>query len=871
MSDTNPENCTGPEEHTSSETLPAPYSAREVDIWLDRIRNLCFNAPGMIYQYQLFPDGRSCFPYASDNIRSIYEVEPADVRTDASPVLARVHEADFDRVVETIRRSAETGSVWEDEYRVKLPQRGLRWLWGKARPETQPDGSVTWHGYLTDVTDRREIQEALEASEDRLRRLTENMREVVWLRSADNERLLYVNRAYERIWGRSCESLYRNPSSFLDALHPDDREAVTEGFRGYLETGEFHMEFRIVRPDGEVRWVEVTSYPARAGADGQAANVGRAVDITDRRATDDALRQSEERYRLISKHTSDAIVVFDHDYSISHASAAHQRLFGYSPEYIQALTLEDVFELIHPEDREATHCRVFQAIEAGEAGAVYAYRFRTRDDRWVWREDSASLLYDEGGRFRRAYVISRDLTAQKEQERALREAKVEAEQANQAKSEFLANMSHELRTPLNGVIGFTDLLRDTPLSPMQSQYVSSIHTAGRALLDIINNVLDLSKIEAGHMDLDPVRTDLIALARSVADIVKYQASKKNLDFLLRIHPQVPRYAVVDPVRLKQILMNLLGNAVKFTSRGMVELSVTFSPVEREGRGRIHFEVRDTGMGISREQRARLFKAFSQGDASVTRKFGGTGLGLVISNLLAAKMGSRIVVESEPGIGSSFSIEIEVEVANEAPLGEVPDDDLEPAYTGIPSLDHMDGLLFGLAPPPEDPSAPDLEPGSAAAAAAAAAPPEGTEPQRRPGDGAAVPPVPVVLLVEDIQVNMFLARALVAKLIPGVCILEANDGGEALRVLEQNPVDLVLMDVQMPGMDGLTATRLLREREGDGERIPVVALTAGALSEERERCMAAGMDEFLSKPLVVNDLKRVLESYLEEIPTSGRTS
>ena len=868
MSDTNPENFPGPARHNSAETLPAPPAAREVDIWLERIRNLCFNAPGMIYQYQLFPDGRSCFPYASDNIRSIYEVEPADVRTDASPVLARVHEADFDRVVETIRRSAETGSVWEDEYRVKLPQRGLRWLWGKARPETQPDGSVTWHGYLTDVTDRREIQEALQASEDRLRQLTENMREVVWLRSADNQRMLYVNRAYERVWGRSCESLYRNPSSFLDALHPDDREAVTEGFRGYLETGEFHMEYRIVRPDGEVRWVKAKSYPARAGADGQAANVGRAVDITDRKATDDALRQSEERFRLISKHTSEAIVVFDHDYSISHASAAHERLFGYSPEYIQALTLEDVFELIHPEDQEATRRHVFQAMEAGDAGAVYAYRFRTGDERWVWREDSASFLYDEGGRFRGAYVISRDLTAQKEQERALREAKVAAEQANQAKSEFLANMSHELRTPLNGVIGFTDLLRDTPLSSMQSQYVSSIHTAGRALLDIINNVLDLSKIEAGHMDLDPVRTDLIALARSVADIVKYQASKKNLDFLLRIHPHVPRYAVVDPVRLKQILMNLLGNAVKFTSRGMVELSVTFSPMEEGGRGRIHFEVRDTGMGISQEQRARLFKAFSQGDASVTRKFGGTGLGLVISNLLAAKMGSRIVVESEPGIGSSFSVEIEVEVANEAPLGEVADDDLEPAHAGMPSLDHMDGLLFGLAPPPEDPSAPDLEPGSAAAAAAATAPPGGTEPQRQPEDGTAAPPVPAVLIVEDIQVNMFLARALVAKLVPGVRILEANDGREALSVLEQNPVDLVLMDVQMPGMDGLAATRRLREREADGERIPVVALTAGALSEERERCMAAGMDEFLSKPLVVNDLKRVLESYLEEIPSAG---
>ncbi|TVR61324.1 MAG: PAS domain S-box protein [Gemmatimonadales bacterium] len=858
MSDKSPETAGQPDPQATSGTLLKPPSAQEVDLWLNRVRNLCFNAPGMIYQYQLFPDGRSCFPYASDNIRSIYEVEPGDVRTDASSVLARVHEADFDRVVETIRQSAETGTVWEDEYRVRLPERGLRWLWGKAQPEAQPDGSVIWHGYITDVTDRREIQEALEASEDRLRRLTENMREVVWLRSGDNRRILYVNQAYERVWGRSCESLYQNPSSFLDSVHPEDREAVTEGFRGYLETGEFHMAYRIVRPDGGVRWIEAQSYPARSGADGNAANVGRAVDVTTRRATDEALGRSEERFRLISKHTSDAIVVFDHDYCITHASAAHKRLFGYSPEYLQGLTLNDVFEMIHPEDRENTRRHVFDAIRDRLGGTVYAYRFRTRDGRWVWREDSASFLYDAGGRFRGAYIIARDLTAQKEQEKVLRDAKAAAERANQAKTEFLANMSHELRTPLNGVIGFTDLLRDTPLSPIQGQYVSSIHTAGRALLDIINNVLDLSKIEAGRLELDLVRTDLMALARTVADIVKYQASKKNLDFLLRIHPRVPRYAVVDPVRVKQILMNLLGNAVKFTSRGMVELSMSFSPLPEANRGRIRFDVRDTGMGISEEQRGRLFKAFSQADASVTRRFGGTGLGLVISGLLADKMGSRIEMESEPGVGSTFSVEIEVEVANEAPLGEVPDEELVTVSGPDSSLDDLGGLLFGLGTPSEDPSAPDLEPGSAALASAMAAP-AGWDQQAPTDEGATS--TPVVLIVEDIQVNLFLAKALVGKLMPDVRILEAHNGSEALEVLERHPVELVLMDVQMPGMDGLTATRRLREREVDGERIPVVALTAGALSEERERCMAAGMDDFLSKPLVVDDLKRVLEHYL----------
>ncbi len=515
-----PDTVSPPPDHGPSGTLPPgadahatpPGAGADVDIWLQRVRNLCLNAPGMIYQFQYFPDGRSCFPYASDSIRSIYEVEPAQVLHDAGPVLARVHPEDFDRVLETIRRSAETGEVWEDEYRVRLPERGLRWLWGKAQPEAQPDGSVTWHGYITDVTDRRAAQEALEVSRHRLNQLTESLKEVVWLRSADRRGMLYVNPAYERIWGRSCQSLNENPSSFLDAVHPEDKEAVAEGFRSYLETGRFQMEYRIIRPDGSVRWVEAESYPTDVGPDGVPGNVGRAVDISERRATNDALRESEERFRLISKYTSDPIVVVDGNFILVHVSTAHERVFGYGPAEFQGLPLDEAMRFVHPEDVDAVRRAVFEAIGRRESGAVYSFRFRTKDGRWIWREDSSSLLYDDQGRFRGAYVIARDLTAQKEQEEALRAAKDAAERANQAKTDFLANMSHELRTPLNGVIGFTDLLRDTPLSPIQSQYVSSIHTAGRALLDIINNVLDLSKIEAGKLELDPSHTDIIALA-----------------------------------------------------------------------------------------------------------------------------------------------------------------------------------------------------------------------------------------------------------------------------------------------------------------------------------------------------------------------
>ena len=353
--------------------------------------------------------------------------------------------------------------------------------------------------------------------------------------------------------------------------------------------------------------------------------------------------------------------------------------------------------------------------------------------------------------------------------------------------------------------------------------------------------------------------------------MKYQASKKNLDFLLRIHPSVPRYAVVDAVRLKQILMNLLGNAVKFTSAGMVEMSVTFTAGEDGKRGSLRFTVKDTGMGISPEQRARLFKAFSQGDASVTRRFGGTGLGLVISNLLAEKMGSRIQVESEAGKGSTFWLEFQVEVGDEGAMGPF-DERGESSLEDVGHLGSLDGLLFGLIPPPAEGSRAELEPGSArgsgerAGFTAGGGTPPSTILAEEEGARVSEPVPPVVLIVEDIQVNLFLARALVTKLVPDVQILQATNGQEALDVLAEERVDLVLMDVQMPGMDGLTATRLLRDREGEDQHIPVVALTAGALNEEQQRCRAAGMDGFLSKPLVVDALREVLESHLSRAPT-----
>ncbi|MEI7727892.1 MAG: response regulator, partial [Bacteroidota bacterium] len=282
-------------------------------------------------------------------------------------------------------------------------------------------------------------------------------------------------------------------------------------------------------------------------------------------------------------------------------------------------------------------------------------------DAHTWKWDVASKAALPVGLMLLLLIVviaaARDIIGRQKVARALILAKEQADAASNAKSEFLANMSHEIRTPLNGVIGFTDLLLKTPLNEVQKKYVENVNISGQSLLGVINDILDFSKIEAGKLELEVIKADIIELTEQVCDIIKYQSGKKGLELLLDVQPDMPRFAVIDPIRLKQILVNLLGNAVKFTESGDVELKLYFTPKDGIS-GFFSFAIRDTGIGISEEQKKKLFKAFTQADNSTTRKFGGTGLGLTISNMLAEKMGSKIEVESEPGKGSTFFFTIE---------------------------------------------------------------------------------------------------------------------------------------------------------------------------------------------------------------------
>jgi PAS domain S-box-containing protein len=669
------------------------------------------------------------------------------------------------------------------------------------------------------------------------------------------------------------------------------------------------------------------------------------IDITPQKQMESAVRQNEEKYRLIAENTMDTIWVLDlQSMRFTYISPAIAQLRGITVDESLAESLADG---LTPESLQVVEEKIGRLLGDFLHNPADAQSYLTeiqqphKDGRIIWVETSAKFRFNDAGKIE-IVGVSRDISERKALEKALIEARDFAEQANKSKTLFLANMSHEIHTPLNGVVGFTNLLRSTLLDEIQKQYVDIAHDAAMDLLNVINEILDFSKIEAGGLDIHPVESDICKVLEEACDVIQYQAWQKGLELLLNIQPGLPAFSLVDPNRLKQVCVNLLSNAIKFTHDGEVELRVDFQRVDKH-ECYYTFAVRDTGIGIKPDQQEKIFEAFSQVDATTTREFAGSGLGLAISNYLVQKMGSCIKLESSPGKGSLFSFALKVPcseainqiwgfvktptrvlvVENHSLGSKIISEQLEfrglevvcvstgmeaievlqqgkffdliiidqvlPYISGIEvihmirhELGHLGDrqsvvLLypfvsdFGLLEEAKKLNvrlalAKPIKPSDLYRLFFVDKPAKATEELEEGVENSlsALCPLlnisPTILVVEDIPVSRSLVCSLLKKMMPLATIAEAGDGVQAVKYFQGAVVDLVLMDIQMPNMDGLEATKAIRDIER-GDYTPIISLTAGVTSYDRRRCADAGMDDFLSKPVIYDDLKNVMEKFL----------
>jgi PAS domain S-box-containing protein len=538
-------------------------------------------------------------------------------------------------------------------------------------------------------------------------------------------------------------------------------------------------------------------------------------------------RAGELRTRLIVDAALDAVITMDEQGRITGWNPQAERTFGWSAGEAIGRTLS---ETIIPVPLRRAHERGLERFRATGEGPVIGQRIEISALRRNGEEFPVELaitsLPAEQGHFFGAFV--RDISERKRAEAELVQAKDAALHANRAKSEFLATMSHEIRTPMNGIIGFTDLLLDSNLDETQREHAETIRQSGQALLSLINDILDLSKIEAGKLDIEHVPFDARSAAAEVAGLLTAKAQERGLELLLDWPGATPAIAIGDSMRFRQVLINLTGNALKFTERGMVTIRAALA----DGPAALRIGVEDTGIGIAPEKLPSLFRKFTQADSSTTRRFGGTGLGLAISKQLVCLMGGEIGVESRPGEGSTF-------------------------WFSLPLAD------------------PSVRPEPAAAPATPARPTSS-----RPSPAALASPAPVtpsglmampffqgvrVLIAEDQPVNQKLALKVLTR--AGCEVDVAANGLEACEMAEHHTYDLVFMDCHMPVRDGYEATLAIRAWEAAAlaegrppRHLPVVALTASVLQADRERCQASGMDDFISKPFRPEQLHAALQRW-----------
>jgi len=716
---------------------------------------------------------------------------------------------------------------------------------------------------------------------------------------------------------------------------PEDLGQLNATLRSARKPLSFERRYR--RGDGDIRTVSVTLSIADRGE--HSVCIVNFTDVTAQRQAEQESRRKQATLDSLINSISDLIFYKDRDGRYLGCNQAYAALVGRSADDIRGKTCHQLFPGELAANMEARDRRSLQELRELSS----EHRVRYPDGREALFDTVVSPLWDEDGQPRGLLGISRDITERAKQQEEVRRAKELAEDATRMKSDFLANMSHEIRTPMNAIIGLSHLVLKTELSDRQRDYIAKVQTSGQHLLGVINDILDFSKVEAGKMDLEHTDFELEKLLDNTGNLISEKAHAKGLELVFDVAPDVPPNLMGDSLRLGQILLNYANNAVKFTERGEILISVRAS--ERTERDvLLHFRVRDTGIGLTAEQMGRLFQSFSQADTSTTRRFGGTGLGLAICKQLAVLMGGEVGVESEPGKGSCFWFSARLGIGTNRQRALLPNPDLrgrralvvdDNEHARAVIVDMLEGMTFvpdqvasgadaiehvrraAQQGRPYDiiyldwrmPGMDGMETARRIKSLSLSSPPlflmvtaYGREEMLKEAEAIGIdnvlvkpvnpsilfdttinvlgghrkpssaphPAAPAVdgrlaavrgsriLLVEDNDINQQVARELLED--AGFVVEVAGNGHVALEMAQQSPYDLVFMDMQMPVMDGLEATRELRKIARLGT-LPVVAMTANAMEQDRRRCMEAGMNDFVVKPLDPDNLWAVLLRWL----------
>ena len=884
--------------------------------------------------------------WCSSTFQELLGEDARDVRISAEQFHQRAHPDDQKVISAAFEQHISDSTPYEVQYRMQ--RTSGEWRWFEARGAVEHDDLgrlVSFAGSLTDVHADRLAQEELRLVRARFERAIRGTQDGLWELDIPADRM-WMSPRFRELLGYAAEDLPIESNNLVaQIVHPGDHQELLGKVRAHLENKEpFDIELRMRAQSGAYLWFRV-----RGSADPDAQGTpttfsGSIQDITPRKLAEEARIEAEFRLERAIRGSSDGFFEFGVATGQSWYSPRMREMLGYGVADPFPSTLS---ELMDSEDRVRVEEAARRHFELNETYDII-YKMPTLQGAIRWFRARGRCERNEDNQPTRFSGSIQDITPQQEAEAALVAAKEASAAANRAKSDFLANMSHEIRTPMNGVLGMTELLLDTPLEPVQREFGETIRTSATSLLGVLNDILDFSKIEAGKLEIERIEMDVRECVEDVGVMMAVQAAAKGLEFIVNADPTIPERVFGDPHRLRQVMTNLIGNAIKFTREGEVVIEVLSVGVQ-SGRALLNFEVRDSGVGITSDALNRLFQPFVQADASTTRHHGGTGLGLSIVKRLVELMGGQVSVVSSVGVGSAFSFTLPCDLAEgvytipapEAfnPLGKrvlVVDDNhtnrrvlcgqlspagykVEAAASAEEALAHMlrafdSGRKFDVIV--ADDQMPGVD-GSTLASRIKAAPALADTPlvmltsldrfgnvQRltdlgfagyltKPVRGrelracierviqidsiGATGPQPRlvtrgslgsdkgssryrgrVLVVEDNVVNQQVTRRFLERLGCEVCV--AENGERAVESCGQATYDLVLMDVQMPIMDGLTATREIRRHEGSGKRIPIIALTASAMTDELERCLEAGMDGLLTKPLEPLRLREALDRY-----------